>query len=51
MQFVLQPIAEIVAEVNERLLPDQRIRRTVVLAQAMEMTTTKKIKRFAVGSA
>ncbi|MEI6874251.1 MAG: AMP-binding protein [Spirochaetota bacterium] len=44
-------VAEIVAEVNERLLPYQRISRTSVLAEAMEMTTTKKIKRFAVGSA
>ncbi len=35
----------IVAEVNQRLLPYQRIERTVVLEEALEMTTTKKIKR------
>jgi len=35
----------IVAEVNQRLLPYQKINRTVILDKAMEMTTTKKIKR------
>jgi long-chain acyl-CoA synthetase len=34
-----------VAEVNLRLLPYQRIERTVILDKPMEMTTTKKIKR------
>ncbi|GHV88876.1 long-chain-fatty-acid--CoA ligase [Spirochaetia bacterium] len=41
-------IEAIVAEVNQRLLPYQRIERTMVLDEAMEMTTTKKIKRDAV---
>lgn len=42
-------IEAIVAEVNQRLLPYQRIERTTVLAEALEMTTTKKIKRAAAG--
>ena len=41
-------IEEIVDEVNRDLLPYQRINRVKVLGDAMEMTTTKKIKRFAV---
>ncbi|GHV24722.1 long-chain-fatty-acid--CoA ligase [Spirochaetia bacterium] len=36
---------KIVAEVNLRLLPYQRINRFEVLEEPMEMTTTKKIKR------
>jgi long-chain acyl-CoA synthetase len=35
----------IVTEVNQRLLPYQKISRTVILDKPMEMTTTKKIKR------
>ncbi|MCL2759818.1 MAG: AMP-binding protein [Treponema sp.] len=35
----------IISEVNQRLQPWQKINRTQVLDQAMEMTTTKKIKR------
>jgi long-chain acyl-CoA synthetase len=35
----------IISEVNQRLLPYQRIDRLVVLDAPMEMTTTKKIKR------
>jgi long-chain acyl-CoA synthetase len=35
----------IVSEVNTRLLPYQKIDRIVILDEAMEMTTTKKIKR------
>ena len=35
----------IVSEVNKRLQPYQRIERSFVLEKAMEMTTTKKIKR------
>jgi long-chain acyl-CoA synthetase len=42
---VKKRLDEIVNEVNQRLLPYQRIERTAVLAQPMEMTTTKKIKR------
>ncbi|MCL2042700.1 MAG: AMP-binding protein [Treponema sp.] len=40
-------IENIVAEVNQRLQPYQRIGRTVILDRPMEMTTTKKIKRQA----
>ncbi len=38
---------ELVDEVNQGLLPYQRITRVVVLKEPMEMTTTKKIKRQA----
>jgi long-chain acyl-CoA synthetase len=38
-------IEKIIAEVNLRLLPYQRIERVTSLDEAMEMTTTKKIKR------
>ena len=38
-------IDKIVSEVNLRLLPYQRIERTIILDEPMEMTTTKKIKR------
>ncbi|MDR0377182.1 MAG: AMP-binding protein [Spirochaetaceae bacterium] len=41
-------IEAIIAEVNQRLLPYQRIERTTILSEPMEMTTTKKIKREAV---
>ncbi|MDR2149540.1 MAG: AMP-binding protein [Spirochaetaceae bacterium] len=41
-------INAIIAEVNQKLLPYQRIDRVTVLDQPMEMTTTKKIKRDAV---
>jgi long-chain acyl-CoA synthetase len=41
-------IDSIVSEVNQRLLPYQRIDRTVILDQPMEMSSTKKIKRFTV---
>jgi long-chain acyl-CoA synthetase len=41
-------IGAIVAEVNTRLLPYQRIERMEILDEPMEMTTTKKIKREAV---
>ena len=39
---------KIISEVNPRLLPYQKINRTVILAEPMEMTTTKKIKRDSV---
>jgi long-chain acyl-CoA synthetase len=42
-------IEKIVSEVNQRLLPYQRIERTSILDEAMEMTTTKKIKRDTLG--
>ncbi|MDR1105197.1 MAG: AMP-binding protein [Treponema sp.] len=38
-------INAIISEVNQRLLPYQKIARTVILDSPMEMTTTKKIKR------
>ena len=38
-------IEKIISDVNKRLLPYQRIQRTIILDKAMEMTTTKKIKR------
>jgi long-chain acyl-CoA synthetase len=41
-------IEKIIAEVNQRLLPYQRIARVRILDEPMEMTTTKKIKRDAV---
>jgi long-chain acyl-CoA synthetase len=41
-------IEGIVSEVNQRLLPYQKIERVIILDEAMEMTTTKKIKRDAV---
>jgi long-chain acyl-CoA synthetase len=41
-------IERIIAEVNQRLLPYQRIERITLLDKPMEMTTTKKIKREAV---
>ncbi len=40
-------VEAVVAEVNQRMLPYQRIERTVILDEALEMTTTKKIKRNA----
>ncbi|GHT70656.1 long-chain-fatty-acid--CoA ligase [Spirochaetia bacterium] len=41
-------INAIISEVNQRLLPYQRIEKTTILDKEMEMTTTKKIKRDAV---
>jgi long-chain acyl-CoA synthetase len=41
-------IEAIIAEVNQRLLPYQRIERVIMLDDPMEMTTTKKIKRESV---
>ncbi len=46
---IAERIASIVAKVNEELLPYQRITKTSLLDKALEMTTTKKVKRFAVG--
>jgi long-chain acyl-CoA synthetase len=43
-------IEKIVSEVNQRLLPYQKIMRTEILDKPMEMTTTKKIKRDSVES-
>lgn len=41
-------IQKIIDEVNTRLLPYQRISRLTVLEEPLEMTSTKKVKRFAV---
>jgi long-chain acyl-CoA synthetase len=41
-------IGIIMAEVNQRLLPYQRIKKWSLLDEPMEMTTTKKIKRDSV---
>jgi long-chain acyl-CoA synthetase len=43
-------IDAIIGAVNQRLLPYQKIARTTVLEEPMEMTTTKKIKRDAVSA-
>ena len=37
---------EIVEEVNQKLLPYQKITRVQTLREPLEMTTTKKVKRF-----
>lgn len=39
-------MGEVVEEVNKKLLPYQKITRVVVLKEPLEMTTTKKVKRF-----
>ncbi len=44
-------IQKIIAEVNQRLLPYQKIEKLTLLDKAMEMTTTKKIKRMEVTKA
>jgi long-chain acyl-CoA synthetase len=38
-------ISAIISEVNSRLLPYQKIEKTTILDEPLEMTTTKKIKR------
>ncbi len=45
---VTRRVNEIVSEVNQRLLPYQRISKVTLLEEPLEMTTTKKIKRHAV---
>ncbi|MDR1618818.1 MAG: AMP-binding protein, partial [Treponema sp.] len=47
-ETVKDRIETIIAEVNQRLLPYQKIARAVILNERMEETTTKKIKRDAV---
>ncbi|MBN2322378.1 MAG: AMP-binding protein [Spirochaetes bacterium] len=44
--YVTERIGEIIAEVNLHLKPYQRISRFKLLAEPLEMTTTKKIKRY-----
>lgn len=46
--FLQNQFDKIVDHVNRELLPYQRISRFKVLAEPMEMTSTKKIKRFTV---
>jgi long-chain acyl-CoA synthetase len=47
-EAITQRIEEIVSEVNQRLLPYQKIEKVTLLDEPLEMTTTKKIKRGAV---
>jgi long-chain acyl-CoA synthetase len=49
-EAVARRIQAVIDEVNSRLLPYQKIQRLSIVDQAMEMTTTKKIKRFKVSS-
>ena len=42
---VKEAIEDIVAEVNKKLQPYARISRITILEEALEMTTTKKVKR------
>ncbi|MDR1400360.1 MAG: AMP-binding protein [Treponema sp.] len=42
---IKQRIEDIVSEVNKRLLPYQKIEKTIIVGKRMEETTTKKIKR------
>jgi long-chain acyl-CoA synthetase len=44
-EYIKQRIDKIISEVNTRLLPYQKIEKTTILDEPMEMTTTKKIKR------
>ena len=37
---------DVVEEVNQKLLPYQKITRIILLREPLEMTTTKKVKRF-----
>jgi long-chain acyl-CoA synthetase len=41
-------LSAVVEEINQKLLPYQRITKTTVLREPLEETTTKKVKRFAV---
>lgn len=47
-EAITKRIEEIVSEVNQRLLPYQKIEKVTLLDEPLEMTTTKKIKRGAV---
>ena len=47
-EIIEERIDSIIKEVNQELLPYKRISRFEVLEEPMEMTTTKKIKRFKV---
>jgi len=41
-------IKHVVDDINAKMLPYQRISKITILEQALEMTTTKKVKRFTV---
>ena len=43
-------VKRIVEEVSQKLLPYQKITKVSLLAEALEMTTTKKVKRFSAGA-
>jgi long-chain acyl-CoA synthetase len=43
-------LREVVEEINQKLLPYQRISKVTVLREKLEETTTKKIKRFSAAS-
>ena len=43
-------IRRVIDEVNSRMLPYQRIDKLTILEEPLEMTTTKKVKRFVVGT-
>jgi long-chain acyl-CoA synthetase len=43
-------IRRIIDEVNAKMLPYQRIDKLTILEEPLEMTTTKKVKRYIVGS-
>ena len=42
-------IRNVVDEVNSKMLPYQRISKVTILEESLEMTTTKKVKRYSVG--
>lgn len=48
--LVQKEIDVIVETVNKRLLPYQRITKTTYIPEPLEMTTTKKVKRFKAGT-
>ena len=49
-EAVRRRIQAVIDETNTRLLPYQRIQRLSIVAEPMEMTTTRKIKRFKVAA-
>jgi long-chain acyl-CoA synthetase len=49
-QEIQAAIGDVIAKVNATLLPYQRIERTTILDEPLEMTTTKKIKRHSIGA-
>ncbi|NBC29275.1 MAG: AMP-binding protein [Spirochaetes bacterium] len=49
-QEIESRVQSVVQEVNQKLMPYQRVQRVTVLKSPMEMTTTKKIKRHKVAA-